>query len=245
MSNRSKLNRVGDEVEIIEYYSNRQITLMFKDGTITKNNQFSPIKRGTVKNPNTPSVCGVGFMGQGKYTSKNKGKLNKIYQTWVNVLKRACSKDYKEKYPTYKDVVVCEEWYNFQNFAKWYEDNWKPYMDNTWHLDKDILIKGNKMYSPTTCTFVPDKINTVIQTNKNQRGNLPIGVGKKGNKFITQFTKKGQHVSLGSFNTPEEAFESYKIAKENYVKELGEIFKDKIDSRIYNMMQEYVVKITD
>jgi predicted RNase H-like HicB family nuclease len=253
MISRAKLDRVGekyktregDEVEIIEYHSTIEITLIFRDGTITKNNQFSPIKRGTVKNPNTPSVCGVGYMGQGIYSSKNNGKVSKIYETWVNVLKRACGKDYKEKFPTYKDVTVVEEWHNFQTFAKWYEDNWKDYMDNTWHLDKDILIKGNKIYSPETCCFVPHKINTVIQINRTQRGDLPIGVGRKGNKFIAQFTKNGCHTSLGLFDTPEEAFQAYKEAKEVYVKELAEIFKGKIDLRIYNIMQKYVVNITD
>lgn len=233
--------REGDEVKVIEYFNSRNVTIQFKDGTITKNNQFSPIKRGTLKNPNTPSVCGIGYMGQGKYKSKINGKPTKSHQTWVNIIKRAYTEVYQIRFPTYKGVTVCEEWKCYQNFAEWYENN---YIEG-WHLDKDLLIKGNKIYRPEACCFVPYRINSIFQINFNQRGDLPIGVGRKGKKFIAQFTMNGVHISLGSFSTLDEAFQTYKVAKEKYVKETAEYFKDRLDLRIYDMLIKYEVKTED
>ena len=50
---------------------------------------------------------------------------------------------------------------------------------------------------------------------------------------------------VGYFNTEIEAFEAYKQAKENHLKEVAEKWKGKIDDRAYNALMEYQVEITD
>ena len=73
----------------------------------------------------------------------------------MKILERGYSKLWKEKHPTYENVYVCEEWHNFQNFAKWYYNNYYSINEERMEIDKDILYKNNKVYSPDTCIIVP------------------------------------------------------------------------------------------
>ena len=133
-----------------------------------------------------PSTHNIGYFGIGKYKSCKNSKINKDYSIWQGILQRGHCEIAKEKMSAYKDVTVCGEWHNFQNFAAWFEENWKPWMDSSWHLDKDVLFKGNKVYSPETCCLIPAELNNLVITNKYKRGELPIGVTKYHNKFKIQ-----------------------------------------------------------
>ena len=78
------------------------------------------------------------------------------------MLERCYSQKTQEKHTTYKECSVSEEWYNFQNFAEWMDKNYNYETMQKWHLDKDILFKGNKIYSPERCAFVPQEINVLF-----------------------------------------------------------------------------------
>lgn len=78
------------------------------------------------------------------------------------MLERCYSARYQERKPTYKGCSVCDEWLNYQNFAKWYDDNYYEIKGEIMCLDKDILVKGNKIYSPENCVFVPNYINVLF-----------------------------------------------------------------------------------
>ena len=77
-----------------------------------------------MKNMINYNVYGVGYNSKGKHPTKINGKLTKYYAIWKSMLQRCYSPRCQEKYPTYKDCEVCEEWYDFQNFAQWYEENY-------------------------------------------------------------------------------------------------------------------------
>lgn len=66
-----------------------------------------------------------------------------------------------------------------------------------WALDKDILVKGNKIYSPETCCFVPQEINNLFTKRKSCRGTLPIGVKyiKENKKFSASFSRNKKNYS--------------------------------------------------
>ena len=113
------------------------------------------------------------------------------------------------------------------------------------HLDKDILVKGNKIYSEDTCCFVPICINNLFTLRGLKRGELLIGVSKKGDRFCASIHKHGKQKGLGTFDTELEAFWAYKEAKEAYIKELAEKWKDQIDPRVYEALMKYQVEITD
>lgn len=128
-------------------------------------------KNGSVKDKLYPSVYGVGFIGEGDHKPSVNGKNTKCYISWSRMLERCYSAKLHKKYPTYSDCVVCEEWHSFQNFASWYKDN---YVKGC-HLDKDIKIKGNKVYSPKTCSFVTARDN-VVEANAKKYKFSKLGV---------------------------------------------------------------------
>ena len=113
-------------------------------------------------------------------------------------------------------------------------------------LDKDILNKGNKVYSPDTCVYVPQSINSLFTKSDKVRGEYPIGVYKQKDKYVAQLNKgNGKQIYLGSYSTPEEAFQAYKQAKEEYIKEVANEYKDKIPYRLYEALMNYEVEIDD
>ena len=196
------------------------------------------------------SICGVGFVGIGEYTTKDEnGNFNRIYNTWKNLIHRCYDAEFKKKHPTYAKATMCEEWLNFQNFARWYEDNYYEVdvegKGCRMELDKDWIKKVNKHYSPETCVFAPTFINSLIINRKKKRGSCCVGVWKSGRKFYTSCSNGDRVVLLGSYKTEEEAFKVYKEFKEKHIKEVAEEFKDKIDERLYEAMIKYEIKIDD
>lgn len=129
---------------------------------------------GYVKDPFYKSVMGVGFIGVGDHLSSKKGKRTKAYDYWSRMFNRCYNDKYHKDKPTYIDCSVCEEWHNFQNFASWYENN-HPKDGAKYDLDKDIKVKGNKIYSPETCLFVTRKENSIESRAKNYKFTSPLG----------------------------------------------------------------------
>lgn len=188
---------------------------------------------------------GIGFIPLNITITEIKGVKNKKYELWLSILSRCYDEKVQQKHPTYKGCSISEEWYNFQNFAKWMDKNYNPETMKGFHLDKDILIKGNKIYSAETCCFVPNEINSLFTNNKVNRGYLPIGVSKLNKKFRVVINKGKKRIHVGLFINVEEAFQAYKTAKEQYIKEVADKWKDQIDPRVYQAMYDYKVEITD
>lgn len=240
------INSQGCDFIVVEYISYSNCTIKFEDGTTLTNIEYGNIKKGNVRNPNHASFLGIGYMGIGEFMSKQNGKTTKHYETWKNMLVRAYSNKYRLKYLSYKDVTVCEEWHCFQNFAKWFDENREEYM-NEWHLDKDILVKGNKIYSPETCCFVPSVINYLFTKREAKRGNLPIGVVfvKISERYQAIMNETVSKKGLGTYDTPEEAFTAYKIGKEAKIKYIAKGWKDLLKPNVYQALINYQVEITD
>lgn len=237
-------NIFGTEMKIIEY-NGRNIIVEFQDEYRYRKQTFKiQFLKGTVKNPYDKEVCSIGFLGEGKYCKKN---YSDIYNTWKHMLQRCYDPYTINKEPTYADCYVCESWHCFQSFAKWYES--KEYYCNgeRLELDKDILCKGNKIYSPENCILVPQRINKLFTKSDRTRGKYPIGVSwkKKNNKFQAQCNVEGTMKYLGLYDTFEEAFLAYKIFKESYIKQVADEYKDIIPIELYEALYNYKVEIND
>lgn len=231
------LTNEGYEVEIIEYFRSDNCTIRFLyNDLIIKNITYICLLKKNIKNPLHFSICNVGYFGL-KVKDYDKDLQRKVYGVWNNMLQRCYNSDNIDNKNTYREVTVCKDWHNFQNFIEWYINNYKE----GWHLDKDVLIKGNKVYSPETCCFIPSEINALFTKRGKLRGGYPIGVSKDNNKFKATLRK----TNLGRYLTPEEAFQAYKIAKEKYIKEVADKWKDLIDLKVYEAMYNYKVEITD
>ena len=199
-----------------------------------------------MRNPYEPNVYGVGYIGEGIYRSKINGKPTKEYNTWHSMMDRCYNSRHSERYPTYAECEVCEAWHNFQTFAAWYNDNYYEVGQQRMQLDKDILEKGNKVYGPDTCIFVPNIINTLFVKSNSSRGNLPIGVVCIANeKYWSYANERGKRRHLGYYDTPEEAFFAYKSYKERYIKLVADEYRDQIPQRLYDAMYEYEVEYED
>lgn len=234
-------NRVGKKfksnhgmVELIEYFSCTNCTFRFEDGTILKNREYGDLKKGYVRNPNYRSVCGVGYLGEGEYKGCTNKHRAKSYLMWKNILLRCYETDADKFIPRYKNCTVSEEWHNYQNFAKWYEDN---YIEG-FEIDKDLLVKGNKIYGPDTCCFIPQEINNTIRNFNKPGKKYPTGVTSSGRYFMAKISI-GNKLKQKLFRNVKDAYNYYKNHKENRIKELGEKYKNLLSNKAYKALINY------
>ena len=172
------------------------------------------------------------------------------YEMWRGMLKRVyCTKSH-QKHPAYKGTTVDPNWHSMTAFI---EDvstliGYDKALTGKWQLDKDILSNGGKHYSKDTCCFIPRQVNTLITNRKPYRGEYPCGVTKRarGYKYEARLSTFDQgRLHLGDFKTPEEAFYVYKEAREAYVKRIANLWKDEIDTRVYDILMAWEVNIDD
>ena len=240
----------GEIAIVVDYKNNNDITVQFKKTGELVKTTYQRFKNGSVKSRFMPSVYGVGYIGYEKSRDEN-GELYDSYIRWMSMLTRCYSGEYQKKRTTYKGCCVCEEWLNYSNFKKWYDENYYEIENQTMNLDKDILVKGNKIYAPNTCMFVPQNINTLFTKRNKARGKYPIGVCfcKDKNKYKVQcnifYNEKRRQKNLGYYNTIEDAFNAYKQFKEADIKQTADYYKDKIPDKLYKAMYNYKVEITD
>ena len=238
------------DFKILKYDNNENVEIQFLKTGYETTVQLINIKSGSIKDPYSPSVCGVGISGT-KYPSKVNGVITKEYDLWQSMLTRCYSDSSKKKSPTYEGCEVSNKFKSYEYFYEWCHKQIGFDNDgngNPFHLDKDLLVKGNKVYSESTCVFIPQEINKVLIKCTASRGEHLIGVywSKRDKAFKAQVSKnKGSPEHLGHFKTELEAFNAYKTAKEAFVKEQAEKWKGKIDIRAYNALMNYTVEITD
>lgn len=249
------VNKDGDIMKVVQYNRHNDIIVEFQDDYLGKvHTTWGNFKNGGVKNPYHPNRFG-GIVGQNYLLQEKDGRSTKEFDAWIDMLKRChLGKSGAKKYTAYKDVYVCEEWLFFDTFYTWITSQSNYTCWNTtpdWAIDKDILIKGNKIYSPDTCCLVPKNINNLFTKNEDRRGNYPIGVtyNKKNNNFRAQCSQNdgtGQ-IQLGSYDNFIDAFYAYKKYKEKLIKNIAqeEYKQNRITKECYDAMMNYEVEITD
>ena len=254
--NSINFNHEGCKMKVIVYNHCSDIIVEFQDEYKAKvHTEWKHFKKGGVKNPYFPMVYEKGYIGTGKY---NRKEYPEIYVMWSGMLRRCYSKEEKFKYSKYNNCYVCEEWHNFQNFAKWYEENYYEINNDFMCLDKDILYKNNKMYSPKNCIIVPNRINVLFTKSDIKRGEYPIGVTlyydkKYGYKklqskcsVLNEENKKYiKHLGCFPLDRPFQAFYCYKQFKENYIKQIADEYKNLIPKELYDALYRYEVEIND
>ena len=167
------------------------------------------------------------------------------------MIKRCYDPKYQEKHSTYKDCKVENSWLNFQNMAEWINENYYEVPGEKMCLDKDVLCKGNKVYSKETCIFVPQRINNLFVKSDKSRGKDPIGVYQvpSGNYRAFCSNGYGEQIRLGTYPTEEEAFRVYKEYKEKVIKRTIDsnegIIPEPHYSRLKEAMYNYEVEIDD
>ncbi|NCB78654.1 MAG: hypothetical protein EOM41_01390 [Bacilli bacterium] len=196
-------------------------------------------------------VCGVGI-NDASYNINIKEELPKVngkrkqkfiwvcpyYQKWLDMIKR-CYRTDKSKNPTYKDCSVCNEWLTFSNFKKWMEtQDWEGKA-----LDKDLLIYQNKVYSPETCCFVPQEINSFLTKCNKSRGQHPLGVDriKRCAKFRCRINNgTGGNEYLGLYASEQAAHKAWQLAK---MERCMLLIEQQTDTKVIAGLERVYIKI--
>jgi len=202
---------------------------------------------GRVKSHYANSVFGVGTV-ELETTIDENGKPLNSYKCWASMIARCYSANYQAKSPSYIGCSVSKSWLTFGNFKKFYDANYYKIEGQKTCLDKDILVKGNKIYSEETCVFAPSNINALFVKCNSHRNLLPIGCcyDTTYDKYQSQCNNSSKGLQyLGMFNTPIEAFNAYKVYKEDFIKEMANMYKGQIPNNLYIAMMNYIVEIMD
>lgn len=210
---------------VVEDISVKDKVIEFKDTGYRCTATVCNIINGTIKDKIKPSVCGIGFIGEGIYNTSNLS-----YQVWISMIKR-CEKlntDYSNQSYLAKSVRVHSTWHNFQNFAKWFEEYcnlWRiDYDPSKYHLDKDILsCKQNLEYSESSCCIIPRELNYLHSQLVNS-----AGYTERCGKYLTRMAGK----EYGRFNTKEEAIKLYGTLKKGRLQYLLKLYKPYVSTRI-------------
>ena len=227
------------DFKVVEYIDQKNVVIEFLYTGTRLVARIGNILNGLVKDRMYPSVYGVGITGE--KIPVVDGKRCKQRELWVRMLDRCYSKG-KNK-PTYEGCSVSENFKYYPFFKEWCEKQ-IGFDVKGFALDKDILVKGNKVYSEDACVFVPQEINNILTYKKSTNKGLSASVAlQKSGRYSVSFRKDRITQNLGRFDTPEEAFQAYKQAKESYIKEVAEKWKGDIDPRVYEALMNWTVEI--
>ena len=245
-------NSFGSKMIIKKYTSTKDIDVYFPEyDWVSKHTRYDHFKNGNIKCPYECRYYNKGYLGEGEYKMSENGKHTDEYDIWHGMLMRCYDPKYQEKHSTYKGCEVEDYLLNFQHMAEWINENYYEIPGEIMCLDKDILYKGNKIYSRKTCIFVPERINNLFVKSDKMRGDCSIGASltSSGNYRAMCYDGYGKNIYLGTYSTEEEAFRVYKQYKEKIIKETIDSYEGKIPepfcSRLREAMYNYEVEIDD
>lgn len=186
------------------------------------------------------TVIGVGYISKGIYKSRLDGDMTHEYISWRDMIHRCYNPRLIDKYPTYSECEVCDEWHDFQNFAKWSDDS--NFSGLGYHVDKDLLVQGNKVYSPENCCLLPPELNFLIRIHSpNPTCLVGTTFHKRCGKWQSMISKNGKRVYLGMFNNEMDAHLCYVEEKERFVREEAQLWRERIDPRAYDALMRWRV----
>lgn len=184
-------------------------------------------------------IYGVGFNTKRKHKTRIDNKMTKVYKIWCAMLQRCYDPKVHLRQPTYIGCSVSEEWHDFQDFADWYCEH--ELYGLSYHLDKDVLLPNNKIYSPENCCLIPQELNNLLNHRSGRRGEFPQGVywSKLDKKYKAKLMANGKAVHLGYFKDANEAHQVYKAAKERNVKDMAIKLQDRIEAKVFNTLMNW------
>jgi hypothetical protein len=130
------------------------------------------------------------------------------------------------------------------------QENYNAWKNNpNFNVDKDIICKGNKEYSPDKCCLVPNRINNLIKVSRRSKYLLGVHYDKTSKKYYAKCkdSNLNEYVSIGPFNTEYEAFLIYKQYKEAVIKQAAEreYANGMISRQCRDALMKYEIEITD
>lgn len=241
-----KIDKNGQIVKIIKYDNAQNIIVEYQDEyKYLLHTSYNNWKNNHMRNPYYKNIFGVACVGNTE--TKINGIKKKSYMVWYSMIQR-CYKESEINKPTYIPCYVCDEWLCYENFEKWFNENYYIVGNEEMCLDKDILCKHNTLYCPEKCVFVTQRINKLFTKRQLHRGLQPIGVvySERDNAYIARCSNgTGVPKHLGNFSNEVSAYKAYKRYKEKIIKEVADEYKKYIPFKLYKAMYEYEVEIDD
>ena len=187
--------------KILKYNNSKNVEIQFLKTEYETAATLGNIRNGNVKDTYLPSVYGIGVFGA-KYPSRVNGVKTKEYKLWHSMLVRCYSDTIKKKHLTYEGCEVSDNFKSYEYFYEWCNEQ-IGFGNKDWHLDKDLLVKGNKIYSEDSCVFIPQEVNTLLTKRTNSRGEYSIGVSwsKTSKAFVATVAKTKERLSIWGFLT--------------------------------------------
>ncbi len=236
-------NLYGDV--IVESYKDcNNIIIRFLNTGFKKHVRMDKLRSGAIRDNSRKAVNynGEDFIGCGIDVPYEQNKH--AFYLWRSIMMRCYKQNRNGICHAYDGCTMSKEWHDFKNFVDWYNQNKKC---DKCCVDKDLLVKDNKIYCSERCCLVPRQINNAIIKQKSRRGKYPIGVhwSEEHHKFGASIAKFGKCKTLGWFDSANEAFQAYKECKEEHLRTLANLYKEQITPMVYEALLKYQVEITD
>ena len=232
----------GCDFIVTDFRSSVDIDVKFLDKHEHEvNTTAKEVRGGGIKNPFHPTIRGIGYLGVGKHKTRINGKMTKTYLAYKALFCRCYNPVTHKNQPEYTDCTVHEIWHNWQNFADWYESH--ESFGLGYELDKDLLVRGNKVYSPETCVMIPVELNNLISNPAPSKLGFPNGVGKKkgANQYHVRVGGGKNRKYVGGYYSIEEASAAYVEAKERYVKNKALEWANRIEWEAFVQLMNWTV----
>ena len=228
-----RYNKFGTPMRIVDFTRHDDVTIEFLDlHKMKKKTTYSNFKNGGIKNPYDRTIRGIGYLGEGEYMTNQSLHERRAFGIWCGMIDRVYNEEKRSKYETYSDCIICDEWQNYQIFREWYDKEFYQVGTERMHLDKDILVKGNKFYSPDTCLIVPQRINMLFLQKPNKY-NLPSGISPMANnRYRADYNGK----KVGNYDTLEEAIQAHDNEKRKAIKKVADEYKQVIPDKVYKAL---------
>lgn len=227
----------GGTITVLEIVSSTNVLIRHNDRHgHTCRVQAIYIATGGIKNPYTPTLYGRGYIGFGQYVCSINGQHTREYRVWNAIFQRCYNPTVQVKQPQYIGCTVDERWWNFQNFASWYCNS--GYVNLNYDIDKDLLIRGNRVYSPDVCLMLPREINSAIANRFSDNG-LPNGVSATNGKYVARASFGGKARNFGTYETTLEASMAYNKARQQHLLNIAEKWRNHIEPRAYKALLVY------
>ena len=234
-------NNQGCHGVVIDYKSATQVFVRF-DNTpevVIISTTWDRVLKGQTPNPYYPTTCGVGYLGQGDHKRTINRTATPAYRYWCDMLRRCYDPKFHKREPSYADCMVCDEWHNYQNFAKWFEENYYEIDSDSLDLDKDLLVANNKLYSPKTCWFIPTGINRGFRNNTNRKAICVLDTGE----YVVTPAKQSPRFTV--LDEAKVFYTNWLI--DRHIEKL-EFYKDELPTEIYqklyNVLKNYIPTIS-
>lgn len=224
-------NGRGNVATVVGYENSNKVSVIFAPDLHIHDFTAQNLRDGKFFDRYEPSVMGVGFVGIGSYTMKTHPIVD---SAWRAMLKRCYSDEVQKVSKSYRGCSVHPDWHNFQVFAEWYtkQEGYGLGFD----LDKDLIVKGNKVYSEWTCCLLPREINSLLQLKESDR-QLPYGISVKRGKYEVRAKLGGKTVWLGSFSYIGDAEDRYIQSKREYCKKLIEKWQGNLGVEVIDKLE--------